>query len=83
MEDVLTRRTHLSFESHDRGLRAAERIADVMGDVLDWDAGGRVAEVEMYRRRVEAERESQLQPDDASADAVRRVIRDPRLIAGA
>jgi glycerol-3-phosphate dehydrogenase len=83
LEDVLTRRTHLSFETHDRGLHAAERIADVMGDVLGWDAGGKVAEVEMYRRRVEAERESQLQPDDASADAVRRVIRDPRLIAGA
>jgi glycerol-3-phosphate dehydrogenase len=83
LEDVLTRRTHLSFETHDRGAAAAEQIADLMGDVLGWDASVKAAEVAMYRRRVEAERESQLQPDDVSADAVRRVIRDPRLVAGA
>jgi glycerol-3-phosphate dehydrogenase len=82
LEDVLTRRTHVSFETADRGLRAAEPVAALMAEVLGWDAATRAAEVEMYRKRVEAERDSQTEPDDVSADAVRKVIRDPRLVAG-
>jgi glycerol-3-phosphate dehydrogenase len=83
LEDVLTRRTHMSFETWDRGVAASEEVAELMGDVLGWDGATRAAEVEMYRKRVEAERKSQTQLDDASADAVRKVIRDPRLVAGA
>jgi glycerol-3-phosphate dehydrogenase len=82
LEDVLTRRTHVSFETTDRGLRAAEPVAALMGEALGWDASTRAAEVEMYRKRVEAERDSQSEADDVSADAVRKVIRDPRLVAG-
>jgi glycerol-3-phosphate dehydrogenase len=82
LEDVLTRRTHVSFETTDRGLRAAEPVAALMGEALGWDAATRAAEVEMYRKRVEAERDSQSEADDVSADAVRKVIRDPRLMAG-
>ena len=83
LEDALTRRTHVSFETWDRGLRAAEPVAALMAGVLGWDAATQGREVEMYRRRIEAERASQTEPDDVSADAVRKVIRDPRLVAGA
>jgi glycerol-3-phosphate dehydrogenase len=82
LEDVLTRRTHVSFETADRGVRAAEPVAALVGEVLGWDEATRAAEVDMYRKRVAAERDSQSEPDDVSADAVRKVIRDPRLVAG-
>ena len=42
-----------------------------MGRVLDWDADRRRREVEHYLLRVQAERDSQEQPDDLSADAAR------------
>ena len=43
-----------------------------MAGVLGWDAERVDREVTLYRDRVGAERESQLQPDDESADAIRR-----------
>jgi len=82
LDDVLTRRMHASFETWDRGLQAASSTAPVVGDALGWDAERVTAEVAFYRRRVEAERASQELPDDASADEVRRAVRDPRLLAG-
>ena len=42
-----------------------------MGEVLGWDAARTEDEVGHYLRRVAAERASQQQPDDASADRVR------------
>jgi len=82
LDDVLTRRMHASFETWDRGLQAAQTIAPVVGEALGWGAERIAAEVEFYRRRVEAERASQQLSDDASADKARRAIRDPRLVAG-
>ncbi|GAB3951876.1 hypothetical protein GCM10027614_54640 [Micromonospora vulcania] len=49
-----------------------------MGAVLGWDAATRAREVEHYRARVEAERQSQLMPDDAAADAARLGAPDVR-----
>ncbi len=71
LDDVLTRRTRISIESFDRGLAAAERAAELMGDALDWDDDRRRTELDYYRGRVEAERDSQQQPDDRTADAAR------------
>jgi glycerol-3-phosphate dehydrogenase len=71
LEDVLTRRTRISIETFDRGTRAAERVAQEMGSVLGWDADRRDREIEHYLLRVQAERDSQEQPDDLSADAAR------------
>ncbi|MBW2294239.1 MAG: glycerol-3-phosphate dehydrogenase/oxidase [Deltaproteobacteria bacterium] len=71
VEDVLTRRTRISIETFDRGTRAAERVAQEMGRVLGWDADKRRREVDHYLLRVQAERDSQEQPDDLSADAAR------------
>jgi glycerol-3-phosphate dehydrogenase len=42
-----------------------------MGDVLGWDDAQIAREVEIYNARVKAERDSQEQPDDLAADAVR------------
>jgi glycerol-3-phosphate dehydrogenase len=71
LDDVLTRRTRISIESFDRGLAAAERAVEIMGDALDWDTDRRHSELDYYRGRVAAERDSQQQPDDRTADAVR------------
>jgi glycerol-3-phosphate dehydrogenase len=42
-----------------------------MASQLGWDARHTATEVEHYLARVAAERESQQQPDDATADAAR------------
>jgi glycerol-3-phosphate dehydrogenase len=71
LEDVLTRRTRISIETFDRGLAAAPVAAELMGAVLGWSEEQQHREVENYRLRVEAERASQEQPDDETADAAR------------
>jgi glycerol-3-phosphate dehydrogenase len=78
LDDVLTRRTRISIETWDRGVGAAEPAAELMGEVLGWDAATRSREVEHYRARVAAERESQEQQDDATADAARLGAPDVR-----
>ncbi|MFC6568394.1 glycerol-3-phosphate dehydrogenase/oxidase [Actinoplanes utahensis] len=69
--DVLTRRTRISIETFDRGVVAAPHAAELMGRVLGWTPSQREREVENYRLRVEAERASQEQQDDETADAAR------------
>ena len=71
VNDVLTRRTRISIESWDRGVSAAPVVARLMGEVLGWSATQEENEVAHYLARVEAERLSQEQPDDESADAAR------------
>ena len=76
LDDVLARRTRLSIETWDRGLQAAEPAARLMAGVLGWDEETVQKEVDHYRRRVEAERDSQTRPDDAVADAARLAAGD-------
>nr|WP_239029398.1 glycerol-3-phosphate dehydrogenase/oxidase [Pseudonocardia acidicola] len=71
LDDVLTRRTRISIETFDRGLRAVEDAAGLMGGVLGWSDEQRKREIEHYQGRVAAERESQRMPDDATADSAR------------
>ncbi|MFF9374157.1 glycerol-3-phosphate dehydrogenase/oxidase [Streptomyces griseoluteus] len=71
LDDVLTRRTRISIETFDRGTRSAREAAELMAPVLGWDEDQIAREVEHYEKRVEAERESQRQPDDLTADAAR------------
>jgi glycerol-3-phosphate dehydrogenase len=71
LDDVLTRRTRASIEAWDRGVEAAPVVAALMAPHLGWTPEQRDLEVEHYLARVAAERESQLQPDDTAADAVR------------
>jgi glycerol-3-phosphate dehydrogenase len=49
-----------------------------MGATLGWDSERRAREVDHYVARVQAERQSQLMPDDQSADAARLGAPDPR-----
>jgi glycerol-3-phosphate dehydrogenase len=76
VQDVLTRRTRISIEAWDRGVSAAPVVAKLMGDVLGWSDAQRENEVRHYIARVEAERLSQQQPDDESADAARLGVED-------
>ena len=78
LDDVLTRRTRISIETRDRGLRAAQEATRVIGPILGWDAAAATREIDHYRARVAAERESQGQPDDNTADAARMGAPDVR-----
>jgi glycerol-3-phosphate dehydrogenase len=71
LDDVLARRTRASIEAWDRGVSAAPVVASLMAAHLGWDEAHTATEVEHYLARVAAERESQEQPDDATADAAR------------
>ncbi|WP_111720640.1 glycerol-3-phosphate dehydrogenase/oxidase [Homoserinimonas sp. OAct 916] len=71
LDDVLARRTRISIEAWDRGVAAAPVAASLMAGVLGWDAEREQREVAFYLERVQAERDSQEQPDDESADRVR------------
>ena len=71
LDDVLARRTRISIETFDRGLSSAEPAARLMGEVLGWSDADVAREVEVYRERVAAERDSQEQEDDQAADAAR------------
>jgi glycerol-3-phosphate dehydrogenase len=71
VEDLLARRTRISIETFDRGIGAMEEAARLAAPVLGWSEDQITREVEHYRKRVEAERESQRMPDDETADAAR------------
>jgi glycerol-3-phosphate dehydrogenase len=71
LEDVLARRTRISIEAWDRGVSAAPVAARLMGEALGWSSEKQANEVNNYLKRVAAERASQDQPDDESADRVR------------
>jgi glycerol-3-phosphate dehydrogenase len=71
LDDVLARRTRISIEAWDRGVSAAPVAAALMGAELGWDADRIELETKTYLDRVAAERASQLEPDDESADRVR------------
>ncbi|MBN9108311.1 MAG: glycerol-3-phosphate dehydrogenase/oxidase [Pseudonocardia sp.] len=71
IEDVLARRTRISIETFDRGVGSVEEAARLMAPVLGWSDEQVERETEHYRKRVEAERESQKMPDDETADAAR------------
>lgn len=76
VEDVLARRTRISIESWDRGVSAAPVVAELMAPILNWNSERMEKEVAYYQARVEAERLSQEQPDDVSADAARLKAHD-------
>jgi glycerol-3-phosphate dehydrogenase len=83
LEDVLTRRTRISIEYPHRGVDCAEQVARLMAGVLGWDEARIAREIEVYTARVQAERDSQSEPNDQAADARRisapeaRDLRDP------
>ncbi len=76
IHDVLTRRTRISIEAWDRGVSAAPVVANLMAPILGWSEEQVEREVKHYLARVEAERLSQEQPDDVSADSARMGVDD-------
>ena len=78
LEDVLARRTRISIEYAHRGVDCAEQVAGLVGEVLDWSAETVKREIEVYNARVQAERDSQLQTSDESADALRSAAPEAR-----
>jgi glycerol-3-phosphate dehydrogenase len=79
LDDILARRTRISIETWDRGLAAAPEVARLVAPILNWEPADVDREVEHYQKRVAAERESQDQPDDLSADAARLGAPDVRM----
>ena len=81
VDDVLTRRTHIAFEVLDRGAQAAEAVARQMAPVLGWEEADVTREVAHYQARLDAEKAAQALLDDASSNAARAGVRDPRVAA--
>jgi glycerol-3-phosphate dehydrogenase len=79
LDDALTRRTRISIETFHRGTASARAAAALLGEVLGWSELDREREVAHYEARVRAERESQQQNDDQTADAARLGAPDVRL----
>ena len=69
LDDVLARRTRISFETWDRGIAAAQEAAELMAEPLGWSKEQVEREVEYYRKGIEAERAAQEQDTDREADA--------------
>ncbi|MCU1642611.1 MAG: glycerol-3-phosphate dehydrogenase [Nocardia sp.] len=78
LEDILARRTRISIEYAHRGVDCADQVARLVAPVLGWDDAETAREIATYVARVTAEIESQTQPDDASADALRIAAPEPR-----
>jgi glycerol-3-phosphate dehydrogenase len=72
LEDVLARRTRISFETRDRGIACAPLVVELMAGALGWDAPRGTSELAAWRRRIAAELEGEQLADDASASALLR-----------
>jgi glycerol-3-phosphate dehydrogenase len=78
LDDLLSRRTRISIEVHDRGVDCADDAALLVAPVLGWDERRVEDEVAAYRARVAAEREAQAEGDDLAANAGRLAAPDIR-----
>jgi glycerol-3-phosphate dehydrogenase len=83
LDDLLARRTRISIETFDRGVASAAEAARLAAPVLGWSEDVVAREIAHYEARVAAERESQDQPDDRTADAARLGAPDVRAGASA
>ncbi|HWS35474.1 MAG TPA: glycerol-3-phosphate dehydrogenase/oxidase [Actinoplanes sp.] len=81
LEDVLTRRTRVAFETPDRGVTAARAAATLIAPVLGWSPAEAEREAAVYETHVIAELSAQTQPDDTSADATLRGVPTPATLA--
>ncbi|MFE2997805.1 glycerol-3-phosphate dehydrogenase [Nocardia sp. NPDC059246] len=78
LDDIMARRTRISIEYAHRGVDSADEVARLVAPVLGWSEADIEREVAIYTARVRAEIDSQTQPDDASADALRLVAPEAR-----
>jgi glycerol-3-phosphate dehydrogenase len=82
LDDLLARRLRVSVDTWDRGVDVAHEVAEIVAPVLGWDGATIEREVEHYRARVAAERDSQAQLDDRTADSARLGAPEVRVGAG-
>ena len=82
LDDLLARRLRVSIDTWDRGVDVAREVAEIVAPVLGWDEARIEREVEHYRARVAAERDSQAQLDDRTADSARLGAPEVRVGAG-
>jgi glycerol-3-phosphate dehydrogenase len=57
IDDVLSRRTRISFEASDQGLSALDIVADLIGGTLGWSTAQRKASIQQYRELVARQNE--------------------------
>jgi len=55
VDDVISRRTRIAFESHDHGIGICAEVATIIGSVLGWGAKERKASITSYVELVERE----------------------------
>ena len=55
VEDVLLRRTRISFEASDSGLSAAHEVAEIIGSVLEWGAADRKESIQEFAEIIQEE----------------------------
>jgi glycerol-3-phosphate dehydrogenase len=67
LDDVLSRRTRIAIEYPDRGLTAAEEVAELIGEHLGWSAAAREEAARDYGELAQAERDALAAPDDVAA----------------
>ena len=77
LEDVMCRRTRLTYELPDSGVAAAEAIARIMAGPLGWDDQRTERELALYRERSRAEREALAETDETEAQRIRDNAGDP------
>ncbi len=68
------RRTHIAMETKDHGLKAAEQVARLVGEILGWDTVQREQEIAHYEARVKADQLAALELTDAAAIAAHRPV---------
>jgi len=56
VEDVVARRTRISFEAEENGAALLEDIADIIAPLLDWNRKARAESIDHYRMILERER---------------------------
>lgn len=71
IEDMLCNRVRLTYEHKDRGLSAMDEVADIMGELLEWDDEKKEAEKSAYRERCEAEQAALEVEDETESQRIR------------
>lgn len=82
IEDVLERRTRMSFEARDAGSAAAPVVAALMGAELGWNDWRITQELRAYLARVEADKAARTQAEDENAEKMWHAIADGTQVLG-
>jgi glycerol-3-phosphate dehydrogenase len=76
LEDVLARRTRMSFEARDGGAAAAVVVAEIMAAELGWSDDRAKKELASYLAVLEADAAARTKADDESAEKIWHAISD-------